>query len=622
MSGTKTASARMPLPTGAWVASMSRNGRPPSFDTGLGNGEAAQLAAEGKVQGLFGGLLHNRHELNQLIGLERNGSEAGAVVGCYLRHGESVLEHLEGVFAVVLWDSEDETLLVVRDPLGSYPLFYAEGAGNLYVSNSIHALLAQRGVSNAVNVPALADHLRHRWPWLEETYFEAVYRVPPGHALRDSRSGRRTWRYWDPAPTGAIDWVDENELDQFDTLFERAVTRCLANGNAGIFLSGGLDSVSVAAVAAASSRCHDRPDLWALSLAFPDPEANEESRQRAVAAALGLPQVVLSWEDAVAPRGLMSAALELTAASPAPLLNFWMPAYDRLALEGRARGCSVILTGNGGDEWLSVSPYYAADLIRAIDVRRLHSLFNAHRRSHRVSSHLYLRNVLWRFGARPLLLDNVKRALARSPWLARELLEVRYRRALPDWLAPDQRLRRAVLQRSLEGKPWLERGERRTGRPHPRVYIREMRAVLDHPIVAMELEEVFEQGRRLGVHVQQPFWDAELVAFLYRTPPELLNRAGRTKGLVRETVARRFPRLGFDTQRKVAGTDFARSLVIEEGRRMWTELGGATSLAEAGIVDSRRLNERLGRIINDPQSRDYHLVWDVLALESWLRGRE
>jgi hypothetical protein len=92
-----------------------------------------------------------------------------------------------------------------------------------------------------------------------------------------------------------------------------------------------------------------------------------------------------------------------------------------------------------------------------------------------------------------------------------------------------------------------------------------MRSGLGHPLVAMELEELFEQSRRLGVRVLQPFWDAALVEFLYRTPPAMLNQTGRSKGLVRDTVARRFPRLGFETQLKVTATRFGRS-VIAQGR--------------------------------------------------------
>src|SRR4029079_10415912 len=69
------------------------------------------------------------------------------------------------------------------------------------------------------------------------------------------------------------------------------------------------------------------------------------------------------------------------------------------------------------------------------------------------------------------------------------------------------------------------------------------------PAIAMEFEEVFELGRRTRTLELAPYWDADLVEFLHRIPPKVLDRGGRAKGLGRETVTRRFPALGFDPHR-------------------------------------------------------------------------
>ena len=68
-----------------------------------------------------------------------------------------------------------------------------------------------RRISNAINLSAVADHLRHVWAFADETYFERVHRVPPGNVLR--RNGRRSSsaRYWDPAPDGDVDWIRPDE---------------------------------------------------------------------------------------------------------------------------------------------------------------------------------------------------------------------------------------------------------------------------------------------------------------------------------------------------------------------------------------------------------------------------
>jgi hypothetical protein len=112
---------------------------------------------------------------------------------------------------------------------------------------------------------------------------------------------------------------------------------------------------------------------------------------------------------------------------------------------------------------------------------------------------------------------------------------------------------------------------------------------------------------------------------LYRTPPHVLNQGGRSKGLVRDTLARRFPTLGFDRQRKVAATSFYRSIVFTEGAAVAETYGDCRMLHELGIVDgaeaSRAIREALAT--PEPQRRSAphpHRVRDLLNLEAWVRA--
>ena len=264
---------------------------------------------------------------------------------------------------------------------------------------------------------------------------------------------------------------------------------------------------------------------------------------------------MLEWDSAVGSEGVIARAVELSSSLPAPLLNFWMPAYDGLALSGRERGCEVILTGAGGDEWLGVTPFYAADLLRWGSIRGLRRLYAEQRRSYPVTRLAYARNVVWRYGARPVLGSAVKTWLDRA---APSLIErVRLRRlahSTPTWIAPDPSLQAEILRRErevLEREAALRKQRPQLDRRFPRFYIEQGRSAFDHVLVAMEMEETFEQGRRLQMRLRAPYWDSELLSYLYRTPPELLNRGGWSKGLVRESVARRFPAFGFERQRKV-----------------------------------------------------------------------
>ena len=190
-------------------------------------GEAGQplpATAERESCGLvFDGVLYNRAELRERLAASSPpaADDAALVLQAYLRWGDAVLSALRGIFALCIWDARQDRLLCARDAVGIYPLFYAEAGRALLLSTSVEALIRHPRVSSEVNRAALADHLCLRWPKLEETFFSAVSRVPPGHAMRLERTGRQVYRYWDPAPAdGPIDWVTDEQLEQFDGLLE------------------------------------------------------------------------------------------------------------------------------------------------------------------------------------------------------------------------------------------------------------------------------------------------------------------------------------------------------------------------------------------------------------------
>ena len=127
-----------------------------------------------------------------------DGNDAELILAGYRQWGEDVLHRLRGTFALVIGDSSREVLLSLRDPMGAYPMFYAKGRDGLLVSMSTDVLLRQPGASRAVNRASMGGYLMERYPTLEETFFEAVSRVPPGHVLRVTREEHRCYRYWDP----------------------------------------------------------------------------------------------------------------------------------------------------------------------------------------------------------------------------------------------------------------------------------------------------------------------------------------------------------------------------------------------------------------------------------------
>jgi hypothetical protein len=151
-------------------------------------------------------------------------------------------------------------------------------------------------------------------------------------------------------------------------------------------------------------------------------------------------------------------------------------------------------------------------------------------------------------------------------------------------------------------------------------------------VVAMEREEAFERGRRLGLEPFMPFWDPEVVDFLVRTPPRLLHSGHRAKGILRGTLANRFPAGGFEDQKKILIIDFSTEMLTEQIPRAWAEYEGAPILSASGIVDETKLQSAYRSSRRKLQGRERgggsnvlefsalaHKLWSVLNLEAWAR---
>jgi asparagine synthase (glutamine-hydrolysing) len=572
-------------------------------------------------QVFFVGKIYNRGELDRLYPeYEGDQTDACRVVRAYLAAGEDSFHQISGRFSFVLFDAKSGVCYAVRDRMGIISLFYGETPASIYFSDSIDAILSGGNISRDLNLPALAEYLIDFWPKPEETYFQSIYRVPPANVLSIDKHGlKKRHRYWDPVPFGSSpNWIKVSELDQFYSLLERAVERGLEMGSSAIFLSGGLDSVSIAAIASQVAKKLDMPVPLALSLIFNNPEIYEEPVQKAVAERLSLPQVIVPIRETLGPEGLLLSTLAETSQRSAPLLNIWAPAYHHLRRQATDRGRGVILSGNGGDEWLSVSIAYAADLIKQLKLSSLLGLMRNLLISYRIPSWKMAKNVLWMYGARPVIGELGAKTLGSiSPRALRQRRINSFRRKYPAWIAPDPAIRKAIdlhLEESIDARMADLRQEG--------FYLSEVRTGLEHPLVSIELEESYEEGRLFGQVNYAPYLDYELVDFLYRAPPELLNRGGRSKGLIRQTLAEKFPELGFGKLKKLTATTYFRETLVNEGQKAWQLFGGAVSLDQYGIVETASLNDTLAKIFSQGGSRnDSWRIWLTLNLEAWLRGK-
>ena len=313
-----------------------RGGRQPMTN----EGSTAWLVCNGEI--------YNHPELKQRLQgkghVYRSNSDNETIVHLHEEEGDECVQSLRGMFAFALWDRARGRLLLARDRLGIKPLYYVQNAQELVFASEIKALLAAGAVRAELDEAVLPEYLATRFVSGPETFFRGIRKLLPGRVLRFTReSGARVERYWTPPPVSELrDGTLQEQAVQVRAGLEDSVRRHLmADVPLGVFLSGGIDSTGIAAIAA---REMDQP-LNTFAVGFAEAEANELSYARLAAKAIGsrhhevqvtanqffgsLPGLVWHEDEPIA----------FDASVPLHILS-------RLAAEH----VKVVLTGEGADE--------------------------------------------------------------------------------------------------------------------------------------------------------------------------------------------------------------------------------------------------------------------------------
>lgn len=271
--------------------------------------------------------------------------------------GESFLRRMEGMWALAFWDRVSRVLLLSRDRMGKKPLYYQANAQAMICASELPALSCLAGRRWSEDPDSLADYLRYGFFLPGTTAYTEVREVLPGHALAWSpHAAPRESAYWrlDPKPFAGTKAEAAEQLREALTGAVRS--RLVADVEVGAFLSGGVDSSLISALAQAQL---DRP-LRTFTMGFTDPAFDERSYARQVAERLG----TLHIEDEL--------PAETPAALEALILNHvGQPFADASLLptagisELAARHVKVALSGDGGDELFSgYQRYQARQILR------------------------------------------------------------------------------------------------------------------------------------------------------------------------------------------------------------------------------------------------------------------
>lgn len=331
----------------------------------LATGDQPIANEDGTIWTVFNGEIFNYVELRATLQAAghvfRTHSDTETIVHAYEEYGERFVEHLNGQFAIALWDARRRRLLLARDRVGVRPLFVCREGERYLFGSEVKAILAATARTPTLDLAALAQIFTFWTPVGQHTAFQGIRSLPPGHMLI-LESGRETleqywsWRF---PPQGEESRLSFDEAaEEVRSLLADAVRLQLrADVPVGAYLSGGLDS----SVLVSLIRARSEVPLRTFSVGFEDAEFDERPHQQAIVEALRTEhasvQCTAAEIGAVFPRLIAHTEAPILRTAPAPLM----------ILSGLVRqgGFKVVLTGEGADE-----VFGGYDLFKEAQIRR------------------------------------------------------------------------------------------------------------------------------------------------------------------------------------------------------------------------------------------------------------
>jgi asparagine synthase (glutamine-hydrolysing) len=535
----------------------------------------------------------------------RTRSDTETVLHLFERLGERAVERLRGMFAIAIWDTRERRLFLARDRFGVKPLYYAhQSDGTLIFGSEIKALLPALRTRPALNLGALPDFLANHAPSGDDTLFQGVKRLPPGHTLvwQDGKITLR--RYWDLAYGEATqgpkaDSTAEHALvDEYRERFTEAVRlRLMSDVPLGVFLSGGIDSAAITATMAGLVK----DPIQTFSVAFAEREANELMYARMMAERCKTQhrEVVVSPEQFFAELPRLVWHEDEPIAHPSSVALYFV---SQLA----SQHVKVVLTGEGSDETLAGYNRYRVTAYNA----RFGAIYN------RLLPALARDGIAKGLGALPVT-SRWGQKLGRT-FLARGagLDELYFDNFAVFGRAAQQRLLAPTMRDQLKGiDPYAAYHEalgRVAGKPlvsqllytDVKTYLQELLMKQDQMSMAASIES------------RVPFLDHPLTEWVAQLPANMRLRGTTTKWILRAAMKDRLPE-AILARKKMGFPVPVGAWLRGKWRPLLDKYVTGQRLRERNLFEPRYLET----LVNEHQSGVNHSerLWALLTFEIWAR---
>jgi asparagine synthase (glutamine-hydrolysing) len=569
----------------------------------LGGGHQPLSNEDGTVWVVFNGEIYNFRELRGE--LEARGhrfqtySDTEVIAHSYEEYGEECFRQFNGMFGIGIWDERRRRLLLARDRLGKKPLYYCLMNETFIFASELKGILTYPNFRRKVNPLSLMKYLFYEFVPSPHTIFDEAKKLPSASYLIWQRGSVEVKEYWSPLCLGRMgESISESEAEvRMMELLKQAVRRRLISDvPLGVFLSGGIDSSAITALA----QNEVSGKVKTFSIGFEDPSFDESKYASQVSQFLGTEH----YEQQMTPADLLHIVPNLPDILDEPMADASiLPTY--LLSKFTREYVTVALGGDGGDELFAGYPTYLAHKF-ARQYERFSG--NLHPAIHFLGNLLPVsdNNISFDFKVKKFLSGiGYPDGIRNSIWLGSFTFPGIEKVVSSEILNHFDRIRLVEEISSYE-------------ETFP---IKDLTTLLQYLDLKLYLQEsilvkVDRASMACSLEVRAPFLDYELVEFVMGLPAELKLKGFTSKYVLKKAMKPLLPKEVIERKKKGFGVPIAK-WVKGPLRELFEELLSPDRIRREGFLNPEYVTTLLqDHLMNKKDNRKQ--LWTLLVWELWV----
>lgn len=548
----------------------------------------------GQIGITFNGEIFNYLELRQLLIQKgyhiHTNSDTEVLLKSYVEYGIEFLDKIDGMFAFALVDFQKKKLFLVRDRLGIKPLYYYLDSNSIIFASEIKGIIKSGEYSSAIDYLGLCEYLHMQLYTGNNTFFKGIKTVEPGHyiVLDLCEYTVEIIKYWD-MPQDEIDISYEDAVEQLRNYIDKAVLLwSRADVPIAAYISGGLDSSSVATLAKKHLNKKIQSNLTTFSSIYPEAQfPDERPYSDAVASAIQSDhyRVILPKEDVIKAHDDLLYVLDM------PIAGYSAP--YRIMSRMVRKSNKVVLTGHGGDEFFCGYPKYIAAALSKEISNNLSS-----------SGEINSQNIKYLIGFENQARQIIGQCLFKDD---RHIIKALFYRSEHLWNYVNPDISKEVKDYDVSDSLMQTFANRNTGFLKKLLYL-DIKTLLPGLLHVEDRTSMIE-----NLESRTPLLDRKIIEFASRIPERYLLRDG-LKGMIRKAMGPILPTIVTVNPSK-SGTMYPASELFD--RELKNRVDQDLSILDNSGLFTKPVKHILGE---SQELINKRVTWALWSLGAWMRA--